>query len=405
VARVLFVVPPLAGHINPTIGVGVALIERGHDVAWAGLPGVVDRAVPPGGGFHPVGTSPGIEWYLGRERRGQVRGAAALKFLWEEFLIPVARYMSEDLPEVIERFRPDVVVVDQQAPAGAIAAKRAGVPWVTSATTSAELVDPLRDLPRVDEWVRDQLRQLVREVGSDLPGDDGAIDGDLRFSEVLTLAFTTEALSGPVTVPGPVHFVGPSIADRSEDPLEDGLVDPALPNVLVSLGTVNAEMGGRFFAEVIDALADEAVHVVMVAPAAVVTVPETVTNVVVREHVPQLELLAHLDLVICHGGHNTVCEALAAGVPLVVAPIRDDQPFIADQVVRAGAGVRVKFGRVRSAELREIVRRVLSDDSYRRAAAAVGATFEAAGGADAAAEAIEDVAGQRPHQLAAEGIR
>ena len=401
-ARILFVVPPLTGHINPTIGVGAALIERGHDVAWAGLPGVVDRAVPVGGGFHPVGTSPGAEWYQGRERRGHARGAAALKFLWEEFIVPVARYMSEDLPDVIERFRPDVVVVDQQAPAGAIAARRAGVPWVTSATTSAELVDPLRDLPRVDEWVRTQLRQLEQEVGSD-PGDGVAGDVDLRFSEVLTLAFTTEALSGPVNVPGPVAFVGPSIADRSEDPLEDGLVDPRRPNLLVSLGTVNAEMGGRFFAEVIDALADEAVHVIMVAPDVVVTVPDTVTNVVVREHVPQLELLPHLDLVICHGGHNTVCETLAAGVPLVVAPIRDDQPFIAEQVARSGAGVRVKFGRIRSAELRDVVRRVLTDDSYRRAAAAISVTFEAAGGARGAAAAIEAVAERRPDGHAAEG--
>ena len=43
---------------------------------------------------------------------------------------------------------------------------------------------------------------------------------------------------------------------------------------------------------------------------------------------------------VTHGGHNTVCEALAHGLPLVVAPIRDDQPTVAAQVVQAGAGVR-----------------------------------------------------------------
>jgi hypothetical protein len=32
--RVLFVVPPLTGHVNPTISVARALEARGHEVAW-----------------------------------------------------------------------------------------------------------------------------------------------------------------------------------------------------------------------------------------------------------------------------------------------------------------------------------------------------------------------------------
>ena len=35
-SRFLFVVPPLTGHINPTVAVGAELTARGHEVAWAG---------------------------------------------------------------------------------------------------------------------------------------------------------------------------------------------------------------------------------------------------------------------------------------------------------------------------------------------------------------------------------
>ena len=42
-SRILFVVPPLTGHINPTVAVGAELAARGHDVAWACRPG--DAAV------------------------------------------------------------------------------------------------------------------------------------------------------------------------------------------------------------------------------------------------------------------------------------------------------------------------------------------------------------------------
>jgi UDP:flavonoid glycosyltransferase YjiC (YdhE family) len=99
--------------------------------------------------------------------------------------------------------------------------------------------------------------------------------------------------------------------------------------------------------------------------------------------------MPRLDAVVSHGGHNTVCEALAHGLPLVVAPIRDDQPAIADQVVRAGAGVRVAFRRVKADELRGAITTVLSDEGLRAGAARVQASFAAAGGPSAAADHLE----------------
>ena len=41
-SRFLFVVPPMAGHVNPTLPVGRELAARGHDVAWAGPPEVAE---------------------------------------------------------------------------------------------------------------------------------------------------------------------------------------------------------------------------------------------------------------------------------------------------------------------------------------------------------------------------
>ena len=116
---------------------------------------------------------------------------------------------------------------------------------------------------------------------------------------------------------------------------------------------------------------------------------DTPANFIVRPYVPQLALLRHVDAVVCHGGHNTTCEALAHGLPLVIAPIKDDQPIVADQVVAAGAGLRVKFGRVQPDELRTAVTRILTEPAFRSAAARVRDSFAAAGGAEAAASALE----------------
>src|SRR6185436_20489781 len=111
------------------------------------------------------------------------------------------------------------------------------------------------------------------------------------------------------------------------------------------------------------------------APAHVLVVPQ----------VPMLELLPHLDAVVTHGGLNTVCEALAHGVPLVVAPIKGDQPINAAQVEAAGAGLRVSFHRSGHEKLRAAITAVLDDPAYRVAAKGIADSFAAAGGAPAAA--------------------
>ena len=84
-------------------------------------------------------------------------------------------------------------------------------------------------------------------------------------------------------------------------------------------------------------------------------------------------------------------EALAHGLPMVVAPIKDDQPVVASQVEAAGAGVRVRFGRLRPEGLQHAVRTVLLDESYADAARRIAASFEAAGGAAAASRVLEGV--------------
>jgi UDP:flavonoid glycosyltransferase YjiC (YdhE family) len=84
-----------------------------------------------------------------------------------------------------------------------------------------------------------------------------------------------------------------------------------------------------------------------------------------------------------------VCEALAHGLPLVVAPIRDDQPVIAGQVVAAGCGVRVRYGRLAPRALRDAVHQVLDDPAFCTAARRVQDSFRAAGGAARAAAHLE----------------
>ena len=387
-ARVLFVVPPFTGHVNPTVPVAKILDERGHEVAWCGLPGTVEHLLPAGATFLPA-TSQEVADHVAAagERRPDLRGAAAFKFLQEEVLLPLAGAMVDGVDDGVDQFGPDVLVVDQQALAGAVVARRRGLVWATSATTSGELVDPLEGLPLVAAAMH-RLR-VDLQVSHGIPVDQAEV-GDLRLSPHLVVAYTTEALTGPVSLDVPVAFVGPSTLGRPEtDDFDWDLLAPDMPTVLVSLGTLNAEVGGRFFTAAAEACRDQPWQAVFVAPPELV--PDPPPHVVVRTRIPQLAVLARCDAVVSHAGHNTVCESLAAGLPLVVAPIRDDQPVVADQVVNAGAGVRVKFTRVRAEALREVIHHALTDPDLRSAARRIADSFTTAGGAPAAADALESL--------------
>ncbi|WIV55064.1 glycosyltransferase [Amycolatopsis nalaikhensis] len=378
-ARFLFVVPPLVGHVNPAAGVAAELTARGHEVAWAGHDELLWHLVGPDALVFACAVPPAPE------RPAGLKGPAALRFLWQDFLVPLADAMAPGVGAALDAFEPHVVVADQQALAGGLLAEARGLPWVTSATTSAELADPLAGMPKVADWVTGLLADLRGRIAG------GRGSADPRFSPHGVLAFTTRELLGAVTLPPRVRLIGPALGSRpstTDFPWE--WLDPLRPTVLVSLGTANTEAGAGFLTAAAAAFAGTSTRAVVVDPGGVLdAVPP---NVLVCPRVPQLPLLSRVDAVLCHAGHNTVCEALWHGLPLVVAPIRDDQPIVAAQVVAAGAGVRLRFGRADADRIAATVEEVLTEPSYRRAAETVAASFHAAGGGAAAAGHLEQLA-------------
>jgi UDP:flavonoid glycosyltransferase YjiC (YdhE family) len=381
-ARFLFVVPPLTGHVNPTVSVGHHLEKNGHQVAWVGYPRKVRPLLKEGAQLIGLDDRVYEQMEAGfADEAKKVRGLESLVFLWKKFLIPLARAMKSGVENAIDLFGPDVLIVDQQALAGAIVARRRRLRWATLATSAAGvLADPLGGLPKVWNFVLEQMALLQREAKLDpVERPDN--------SEELVLVFSTRELVGGGTFPEHFRFVGPSISKRpQETPFPWGKLQDT-QRVLVSLGTVNVERGARFYKTVVDALTDQPLQCILVAPK--ILSKQAPDNFIIQDYVPQLKLLKKVDAVVCHAGQNTVSETLANGLPLIMTPIKDDQPIIATQVVNAGAGIRLKFGRLRSSDLRDAVLKILSDSSFRYSAEKIRESFRRAGGAERAARLLE----------------
>jgi len=384
VARFLIVVLPITAHLWPAVAIGDALAARGHDVAMCGPESDLRPLVGPDVTIYPTGK----RFYRAYKEVGM---AGPVRELWDDYLIPLNRFIQDPVDRAVAEYQPDVVLADQYALVGAVAAHKHGVRWATLCLGALELTPPAD--PGLQDWVRSKARLAWEMAG--LPADDGI---DLRFSPDLVIATTVPALTGTVAIPDHCVLVGAALGSRRTDPsFSWDRWDPARRHVLVTAGTLSGHLVHGYITRMMDALALEplASQVQAVLNFNPNGMPDPPSHVLVAPRVPVLDLMPRLDAVVCQAGQSTVNEALAHGVPMVVAPIRLGELAVAEQVTRAGAAIAVSFAAATPAQLAAAVTAVLDEPGYRAQARLIGAEFAAAGGAGAAAARLAALAAGR----------
>ncbi|KAA1246838.1 glycosyltransferase [Aquimarina sp. RZ0] len=378
-ANFLFVVPPFWGHINPTLSLGKVLSEAGHAVAWASMIDI-DHLIPEGAvcyKFHQEEKGEdtlGMAYFDEIKQKGQeVFGIQSIQYLYEKVLIPIGLYMGRILPDIIDDFLPDVIINDHQAFAGAICAVRKNIPYATSITAPAAIKASL-DFPKFLEWETEQIINLQKKLG--VFGNKS-----IACSDQLSLVFSSKEFLGTEEFPDYYKFVGPLIEDRPTDAVFDWeyLKTISQPKILISIGTIFSAPSKRdFYLKVIDAFKDKNYLIILVAdPDLFEQWPD---NFIVQDKVPQLQLLPYLQAVICHGGHNTVCESMEQGLPLIVLPIAFDQSQVASRVAELHIGIRLKFKRLKPEHLSTALEKILNDPEYAKASKKIGDSFQKGGG-------------------------
>jgi MGT family glycosyltransferase len=119
---------------------------------------------------------------------------------------------------------------------------------------------------------------------------------------------------------------------------------------------------------------------------------ELAPNMVGAEFLPQPAVLPHADLVVTHGGNNTVTESLHFGKPMVVLPLFWDQYDNAQRMDELGLGIRLAPYEVERDQLRGAIDRLLGDEALARRLAGISARLQAQPGTAVAADAIDALA-------------
>jgi UDP:flavonoid glycosyltransferase YjiC (YdhE family) len=115
-------------------------------------------------------------------------------------------------------------------------------------------------------------------------------------------------------------------------------------------------------------------------------------NQVGEAFLPQPAILPQVDLVITHGGNNTVTEAFHHGKPMIVLPLFWDQVDNAQRVEETGFGRRLSTYGFRDEELTDAIDELLADKPLAKRLKALSKRVKASSGTQRAADLIEGVA-------------
>ena len=115
------------------------------------------------------------------------------------------------------------------------------------------------------------------------------------------------------------------------------------------------------------------------------------------EAVPHDWLFPHMAAVVHHGGAGTTGAGLRAGVPSIIAPVSNDQPFWARRVKALGAGpAPILRKRLTADRLAQAICVAVTDESIRKRAAELGETIRAEDGVVNAVRVINQTLGGSP---------
>lgn len=413
------------GPTNQCIGLAAILRDRGHTIvfaaesSWAGklaplgfVEELVDLAEPADGA---TDEDPGKFWTdFIAETAPEFRKPTHQQL--ESFIQPTyqalidgAKYCEPRLREIIATHRPDVIVEDNVVLFPALTT--AGVPFVRIVSCSplevpgADIPPPFSGLPSADrsEWdsYRAEFDRTHRPLWEDfntwvqaqgapalpelefMPRDNAAnlyvYPAEADYLEMRPLQGNWTRMDSSVRETDEDYVVPDAVADRPEG---SALIYLSLG----SLGGADVDLMQRL----VDVLGTTR-HRYIVSMGPQATRITLADNMVGAQMLPQTKVISQVDLVISHGGNNTVTETLHFGKPLIVLPLFWDQYENAQRIDELGFGTRLATYHFTDDQLTGAVDALLADTALRERLDGIGAAIRARDGLRVGADVIEQV--------------
>lgn len=403
-AHFAFVAPPLRGHYRPLSSLASELIARGHRATFLHHPDAAPLVESEGAGFEALGRgeAPVARW---TDPMARIRGLIGLGGTLDGMIRFTDMFCAE-APSALRRIGADALIVDQMEAGGGLVAEHLGLPFASIAVTVPMNREPGVPPPYLgwrydpsEKGVRRNLGGwrvtdlLMRRVGDGIERNARRLGLPARrhledcLSPRLQISQMVHSLDYPRSrLPAGFHYAGPFLRasqGRFEWPAGDGR-----PLVYCTLGTLQGSRAG-IFRNVARACAKLDLRLLISqGERGGLKSADLPGNPLVYDWVPQGAVLARADLVVCHGGMNSVLETLGLGLPMVVIPIAFEQSAVAARLERAGVA-RALSRRASARQLAGAIAEVRRSPGFRERAEAVRVEIRESGGVRRAADLIE----------------
>lgn len=421
-SRVLIVSPEYASHYYPLSAIGAVLVARGYEVVVATGKGLSHDVDADGMSHVNLKLGPGSNsgiLRLADQSQAEENQLSQFFEATRRGMIPTlmhqAKHRLNDLlwePERVRRVlasilqvvRPNVIVVDHLAFGATAALRSLNAPFLSfhPGHPSAIALDvPYGMVGRIPSPFRvsdDELRSL----------EQAARDVVDRFTVAYNEAIhDAPEVANPFNAPGPLglianypkslgrgyllprstELIGSSV--RQVRPVPVRSPQSGVSRILVSLGTFFSARSD-ILRTLVAAFRDEPVEVLLAHgtthPEELGAIPDHWT---IAPFLPQPALLESCDLVVTHGGNNTVTESLAAGVPMLVGPLSTDQFSAAADLELAALGAVFDPNNDSATAIADKAREVLSGEAAANAAE-IGQSLRSRPGRVTAADIVEE---------------
>lgn len=384
---------PSHGHVNPTLPLTRELVQRGEKVIYYCGQAFKEQITETGAEFRPLPYE--LTDILRAPRPPQIN-FGLLDCTWQ------------CLPTLLEEAKqeaPDYIIFDFLCLWGKIVAEQVQCPAVATYPSfvldGSELPPPvlfsLLAVFHPQERAARRLSKRIAHTYQTAEVNDLGLLTDIRGD--LNIVFTSERFQPNSERLGQNYkFIGPVFPDDAHNASSFPLHELAGKQVIyVSLGTVFGH-NKPFFIKCFKAFADSGFTVVISTGNAIpIDAFENVpSNIIIKEFVPQTEILKRTSLFVTHGGLNSISGAIYHQVPMIVVPQGIDQSLNAKQVQAHGVGVWLKTRWLRPQTLRQVAKEVLADKGIQQQLRILSDSFKEAGGYQrGATEIVEFVRGEK----------
>jgi MGT family glycosyltransferase len=389
-SNVLFLSVPSHGHVNPTLGLVSELVKRGENVTYFSSLEFKERIEAAGASFKCYAED--LDMFKAPQQDATAEQPSPIARIIRSGSVIIENILAQTKGQSF-----DYLVHSTPFLFTKPIAQLLKVPTVASLAVFAGLdafmgksQPPGGGMFSKAKGLKEALDQTAQELE-----DRYAVSLPQNVLELLfnkgdiNLVYTSSYFAADLTYFDDTYkFVGPPVHDRKEQSDFPFELLSGKKVMYISLGTVFGSHSPKLYAIFFNSFAAWDGMVVMAAYGvdhAKLAVPD---NFIVRNYVPQSELLKYTSVAITHCGMNSMSDLLTQKIPFVSLPLGADQPALAARAQQLGATIVLDVKTLEPEELKKAVDAVMSEPGYLDSIKKIADSFASAGGYPKAVDEI-----------------